>query len=63
MVSDLSMLRNKATQGKHAAFLGGLADKYIYLIIVGKPDVVIILSNHFFVLVALIGYLLQEKVI
>lgn len=29
LVSDLSMLTNKATQGKHPAFLGGLADNTI----------------------------------
>lgn len=37
--------------------------QYNYLIIVEIPDVVIILSNHFFVLVALIDYLLEEKLI
>lgn len=61
------MLRNKVTipQGKHTTFSGGrLNVQSIQLRLTiqlfnntGK------LSYHFFVLVALIGYLLEEKVI
>lgn len=73
VVTDLCMIRKKSNNIRktpsifrqfgwmYKAF--NLGWQYNYLIIVEIPDVVIILSNHFFVLVALIDYLLEEKLI